>query len=96
MPPTPSGLKSRMKKNSARGRVTLVIYGWYENQPGTLAWIFPSLAAAVRAVRAMRNAIQWLILRGGRVLDGVVYVDALRRTSRILLEKGLHFSPIPS
>ena len=46
---------SRMTKKTT-GAVTLVIYGWSESQPGTLAWVFPSLKSALRAVRAMRNA----------------------------------------
>ena len=33
--------------------VTLVIYGWYDSQPGTLAWVFPELRAALaRRTRA--------------------------------------------
>jgi hypothetical protein len=76
-------LRSRMK--SPRSGVTLVIYGWYDAQPGTLAWAFPSLRAAVSAVRAMRNAIRWLIVEGKSAIDGEVDVDALRRAGRILL-----------
>jgi hypothetical protein len=77
-------LRSRMK--SRRSGVTLVIYGWYDAQPGTLAWAFPSLRAAVSAVRAMRNAIRWLIVEGKSAIDGEVDVDALRRAGRVLLE----------
>ncbi|HEX3344636.1 MAG TPA: hypothetical protein VHS09_08680 [Polyangiaceae bacterium] len=66
--------------------VTLVIYGWYDSQPGTLAWVFPSLRAALSAVRAMRNAIRWLIVEGKSALDGEVDLDALRRGGRVLLE----------
>jgi hypothetical protein len=92
-------LRSRMNKarELARGRreavsktrrseVTLVIYGWYDSQPGTLAWAFPSLRAALFAVRAMRNAIRWLIVEGKGALDGEIDVDALRRAGRVLLE----------
>jgi hypothetical protein len=68
------------------GAVTLVIYGWSESQPGTLAWVFPSLRAALRAVRAMRNAIRWIILKGQQVFEGEVDIDALRQSGRILLE----------
>lgn len=68
------------------GAVTLVIYGWAESQPGTLAWVFPSLKSALRAVRAMRNAIGWLIVRGRQVFDGDVDIDALRQTGRVLME----------
>jgi hypothetical protein len=77
------GFKSRMSRASA---VTLVIYGWRESQPGTLAWVFPSLRAALRAVRAMRNAIGWFIVKGRRAVDGEVDVDALRRMGLVLVE----------
>ncbi len=73
-----------MRKASA---VTLVIYGWHESQPGTLAWVFPSLRAALRAVHAMRNAIGWLIVKGRRVFDGDVDVEALRRGGAVLMER---------
>lgn len=74
-----------------RDAVTLIIYGWHESQPGTLAWVFPSLAAALRAVRAMRNAIRWLIVRGRRALDADVDVDveALRRAGSVLIERAM-------
>jgi hypothetical protein len=71
---------------SRRSGVTLVIYGWYDSQPGTLAWVFPSLRAALHAVRAMRNAIRWLIVEGKNALE--VDVDALRRAGRVLVEHG--------
>lgn len=79
-----------MRKNTVRshaGRaVTLVIYGWHDSQPGTLAWVFPSLAAALRAVRAMRNAVEWLIVEGRRFFDSDVDVGALRRAGGVLIE----------
>jgi hypothetical protein len=75
-------------KSRASG-VTLVIYGWYDSQPGTLAWAFPSMRAALHAVRAMRNAIRWLILEGKSALDGEVDIDALRRAGRVLAEHGV-------
>jgi hypothetical protein len=70
------------------GAVTLVIYGWSESQPGTLAWVFPSVRAALRAVRAMRNALRWMILRGQQVFEGEVDidVDALRQSGQLLME----------
>jgi hypothetical protein len=77
-------LRSRMK--SRRSGVTLVIYGWYDSQPGTLAWVFPSLRAALHAVRALRNAIGWLIVEGKRTPDGEVDVESLRRAARVLAE----------
>src|SRR5690348_10770815 len=44
--------------------VTLFVYGWSNVQPGPLSWVFPSLRAALQAVRAMRNAIAWSIVAG--------------------------------
>jgi hypothetical protein len=78
-------LASRVTEKTT-GAVTLVIYGWSESQPGTLAWVFPSLRSALRAVRAMRNALQWVILKGRQVFEGEVDIDALRQSGRILLE----------
>lgn len=72
-----------------RDAVTLVIYGWHESEPGTLSWVFPSLRAALHAVRAMRNAVGWLIVRGKRAFDGEVDLAALRRAGQVLVERGL-------
>jgi hypothetical protein len=69
--------------------VTLVIYGWYDSQPGTLAWAFPTLRAALQAVRTMRNAIGWLIVEGRRAFDGEVDVQALRRGGHVLVDHGV-------
>jgi hypothetical protein len=69
--------------------VTLVVYGWHESQPGTLAWPFPSLGAALRGVRALRNAVRWLIVEGHCIFDEDVDVDALRRTGGVLLERAV-------
>jgi hypothetical protein len=66
-------------------QVTLIVYGWHESQPGTLAWVFPSLKAAVRAVRALRNAVKWLIVAGKR--DDATNVDEIRRRGLVLLER---------
>jgi hypothetical protein len=71
----------------SRGAVTLVIYEWRESQPGTLAWVFPSLGAALRAVRALRNALRWVIVRGQRAVEGDVDVLALRRGGGVLIER---------
>lgn len=49
--------------------VTLVVYGWENVQPGTLAWVFPSLKAAIAAARALRNAVRWVIVAGEEALD---------------------------
>lgn len=73
-------------RSPRRAAVTLVIYGWHESEPGTLAWVFPSLQAALQAVRAMRNAIAWLIVRGRMALDGDVNLEALRRAGTVLVE----------
>ena len=68
-----------------RENVTLIVYGWEGNQPGTLSWVFPSLTAAVSAVRALRNAVQWLIVAGTRAATGSV--DDVRRHHRVLAER---------
>ncbi len=75
--------RTRMRKASA---VTLVIYGWHESQPGTLAWVFPSLRAALQAVQVMRNAIGWLIVKGRRAFAGDVDIEGLRRAGAVLVE----------
>jgi hypothetical protein len=73
-------------RGTQRQAVTLVVYGWRESEPGTLAWVFPSVRAALRAVRALRNAIGWLIVRGQRAFEGDVDVAALRRAGAVLVE----------
>jgi hypothetical protein len=70
--------------------VTLVIYGWHDSEPGTLAWVFPSVRSALRAVRAMRNAVRWLIVRGRRAFDregDEIDVESLRRAGLIIAER---------
>lgn len=44
--------------------VTLIVYGWKNVQPGTLEWVFPSVAAAMHAARAMSNAVEWAVVAG--------------------------------
>ena len=80
---------SRTPRRRSASAVTLVIYEWYESQPGTLAWVFPSVAAALRAVRAMRNAVRWLIVKGQQVAEGdaEIDVDAIRRAGGVLVER---------
>jgi hypothetical protein len=73
-------------RSAQRTSVTLVVYGWRDSEPGTLAWVFPSLRAALRAVRALRNAIGWLIIRGKKAVEGEVDVAALRRGGAVLVE----------
>jgi len=72
--------------SSRRDAVTLVVYGWIDSQPGTLAWVFPSARAALRAVRALRNAVGWLVIEGKRAFDTDVDVETLRRAGRVLVE----------
>ena len=74
---------------SRRHGVTLVIYGWRDSEPGTLAWVFPSLRAAMSAVRACATPSRWLIVEGVSALEGEVDVDALRRAGRVLVERGI-------
>jgi hypothetical protein len=71
---------------SRRDAVTLVVYGWIDSQPGTLAWVFPSVRAALRAVRALRNAVGWIVVEGRRAFDADIDVDTLRRAGRVLIE----------
>ena len=73
-------------RGAQRQAVTLVVYGWRDSEPGTLAWVFPSVRAALRAVRALRNAIGWLIVSGKRAVEGDVDVAALRRGGAVLVE----------
>ena len=77
--------RARMR-SVQRQSVTLVVYGWQGNDPGTLAWVFPSLRAALRAVRALRNAIGWLIIQGKRAVESDADVAALRRAGAVLVE----------
>ena len=62
--------------------VTLFVYGWDNVQPGPLSWAFPSLRAALLAVRTMRNAVEWCIVRGREPS-----IDAARAKGAILIEQ---------
>lgn len=62
--------------------VTLHVYGWHNVQPGPLAWTFPTLRAALNAVKTMKNAVQWSIV-AGRDLS----IDEARRTGTVLIEQ---------
>lgn len=62
--------------------VTLFVYGWENVQPGPLSWGFPSLRAALGAVRAMRNAIRWAIVTGRENS-----IDSARARGLILIEQ---------
>jgi hypothetical protein len=67
----PRTLQEKAKKamNPLLDQVTLVVYGWKSVEPGTLSWVFPSVTAAVAAARAMKNAVRWAIVAGGRQND---------------------------
>ena len=73
-----SRVRLRAAKTAAEAvtQVTLVIYGWKNAEPGKLAWVFPSLAAAIGAVNAMRNAVRWAIVPGSRVGHDIDVVAA--------------------
>jgi hypothetical protein len=62
--------------------VTLFVYGWENVQPGPLSWAFPSLHTALQAVRTMRNAVEWCIVRGREPS-----IDAARAKGAILIEQ---------
>jgi hypothetical protein len=73
-------------------KVTLIVYGWQGNEPGTLSWVFPSLTAAMSAVRAMKNAVKWLIIASTETVlardeEEEVDVEEVRRSSVVLFEK---------
>jgi hypothetical protein len=70
---------------TAVSQVTLIVYGWTSVEPGTLAWVFPSLAAAMVAVRAMKNAVRWAIVAGRRA-DADVDVEQARAHGLVLAE----------
>ncbi len=64
--------------------VTLIVYGWRDNAPGTLAWVFPSAKSARAAVRALRNAVGWLIVAGRRVVSTEADVARLLASGDVL------------
>lgn len=68
---------------AAAANVTLFVYGWENVEPGPLSWVFPSLRAALEAVRAMRNAVEWTICSGADWDD----VDAARAKGAVLVEQ---------
>lgn len=85
----PSAL-SRSRRAAApaaapEAHVTLVVYGWNNAEPGTLAWVFPSLTAAMLAVRVMKNAVRWAIVSGKRA-DANVDVELARASGLVLAE----------
>ena len=67
--------------------VTLIVYGWDVNEPGTLSWVFPSVSSAMSAVRALKNAVRWLIVAGRRAASDSLDIDDVRLHERVLLER---------
>ncbi|MCL2724486.1 MAG: hypothetical protein FWD69_08625 [Polyangiaceae bacterium] len=67
----------------ARNSVTLFVFGWQNVEPGPLSWVFPSLRAALDAVRTMRNAVRWCVVAGKEWTS----VDAARAMGRVLVEQ---------
>jgi hypothetical protein len=81
--------RRRPAQKVAPSPVTLVVYGWSSVEPGTLAWTFPSLRAAVTAAQKMKNATDWAIVSGsvGAHADGKpVDVDEARAAGEVLME----------
>jgi hypothetical protein len=62
--------------------VTLFVFGWHNVEPGPLSWAFPSLRAALGAVRTMRNAAKWCIVSGD-----CQSLDAARARGAVLIEQ---------
>ena len=68
---------------AAAAVVTLFVYGWESVEPGPLSWAFPSLRAALEAVRTMRNAVEWCIVQGTEWAS----IDAARAKGAVLVEQ---------
>jgi hypothetical protein len=66
--------------------VTLIVYGWKVVEPGTLAWNFPSVAAALRAVQVMTNAVKWAIVRGS-LKETAPDIAEARSSGQVLIEQ---------
>ena len=70
--------------------VILVVYGWKSVQPGTLAWVFPSVAAATHAAHTMTNAANWAIVAGSAAyasVDAARDLVKMRASGGVLLEQ---------
>lgn len=63
--------------------VTLIVTGWHSVEPGPLSWAFPSVRAALDAVRKMRNAIAWSIVAGSEWTS----VEDARANGAVLIEQ---------
>jgi hypothetical protein len=69
--------------------VILVIYGWKSVQPGTLSWVFPSVAAATYAAHTMTNAVRWAIVKGSPAnanLEALPDLAKARAAGGVLME----------
>lgn len=64
-------------------QVTLFVYGWENVEPGTLSWAFPSVRAALTAVKTMRNAIGWCIIGG----NDWATIESARAAGHVLIEQ---------
>ncbi|HRG98636.1 MAG TPA: hypothetical protein PLR99_20430 [Polyangiaceae bacterium] len=62
---------------AAASSVTLCVFGWHNVQPGVLSWVFASLEAALRAVRAMRNAVEWVVVEGSQAVVDLARLDGV-------------------
>jgi len=67
----------------AAREVTLFVHGWHNVEPGLLSWTFPSLRAALDAVKRMKNAIGWCVVSGTGWRD----LDTARASGAILVEQ---------
>ena len=82
-PQKPKAAKPERPATADVEAVTLFVFGWHVVEPGPLSWAFPSLRAALDAVRTMRNAAQWCIVRGqwptleAARADGAVLIEQL-------------------
>src|SRR5438477_12213400 len=73
---------------AAAPSVRLVVYGWTGVEPGTLSWDFPNVVSALCAVDAMRNAVRWVIISGGKAVGGDPRgLDELRKSGAVLIEQ---------
>ena len=63
--------------------VTLFVTGWHNVEPGPLSWPFPSMRAALDAVRKMKNAIEWSIALG----TDYTTIEEARASGLIVIEQ---------
>jgi hypothetical protein len=75
--------REKKKVDATVQSVTLFVFGWHVVEPGTLSWAFPSLRAALGAVRTMKNAAQWCIVSGAEWSS----MEAARAEGAVLIEQ---------